>query len=85
MSNVENFDPRQLPAPLPAPVPTPVAAPRPARSGLYLTGGALALFLAAIALGGWKHHSRQLETLATAEQHRAFVPTVRVATVGAAG
>ncbi|MDP1602952.1 MAG: efflux RND transporter periplasmic adaptor subunit, partial [Legionella sp.] len=56
----------------------------PARGGLYLAAGVLALFLGTFLVGAWKHHAQQLETLATAEQHRSFVPSVRVATVRAA-
>ncbi len=55
---------------------------RPARSGRRLLGfGALLLLLGGLAIGVWRHHALHLEVTAAAEQHRDFVPTVRVEAV----
>src|SRR6202045_2503918 len=40
--------------------------------------GALLLLLGGLALGVWRHYARHLEVAAAAEQHRDFVPSVRV-------
>src|SRR5438874_13746291 len=49
-------------------------------SGRRLLGlGALLLLLGGLALGVWRHYALHLEVTAAAEQHRNFVPTVRVA------
>src|ERR1700747_2624672 len=45
------------------------------RTGFGLLGG--------LALGVWRHYARHLEVAAAAEQHRDFVPTVRVEAVRA--
>jgi RND family efflux transporter MFP subunit len=45
--------------------------------------GAFLLVAGGIALGAWRHHSQEQEVMATAEQQRDFVPSVRVATVKA--
>src|SRR5260370_24360381 len=53
-------------------------------SGRRLLGlGALLLLLCALAIGVWRHYARHLEVTAAAEQHRDFVPTVRVEAVRA--
>src|SRR5436190_3016962 len=50
-------------------------------SGRRLLGlGALLLLLGGLAVGVWQHYVRHLD-VAAAEQHRDFVPTVRVAAV----
>jgi RND family efflux transporter MFP subunit len=55
---------------------------RPARSGRRLLGlGALLLLLGGLAIGVWRHYALHLEVTAAAEQHRDFVPTVRVEAV----
>src|SRR5256714_8136331 len=49
-------------------------------SGRRLLGfGALLLLLGGLAVGVWQHYALHLEVTAAAEQHRNFVPTVRVA------
>lgn len=54
------------------------------RSGRWLLGlGALLVLLGSLTIGGWQHYSQHLEAMAAAEQHSAFVPSVRVATVRA--
>lgn len=53
------------------------------QSGVLLAGTVVSLFASALAVGAWKHHEQQEQTLASAEQRRAYVPTVRVATVKA--
>ena len=53
-------------------------------SGRRLLGlGALLLLLAGLALGVWRHYALHLEVTAAAEQHRDFVPSVRVEAVRA--
>src|ERR1700730_18741856 len=53
-------------------------------SGRRVLGlGALLLLLGGLAIGVWRHYALHLEVTAAAEQHRDFVPTVRVATVRA--
>ena len=57
---------------------------RPPRSGRLLLGfGALLLLLGGLAIGVWRHYALHLEVAATAEEHRDFVPSVRVAAVRA--
>jgi RND family efflux transporter MFP subunit len=57
---------------------------RPARSGCGLFGfGALVLLLGGLAIGVWRHYALYLEVAATAEAHRNFIPSVRVAAVHA--
>ena len=45
--------------------------------------GALLVLVGALAFGASRHYSQQREAMATSEQRRDFVPTVRVATVRA--
>src|SRR6202007_1551743 len=53
-------------------------------SGRRLLGlGVLLLLLGGLAIGVWQHYARHLEVTAAAEQHRDFVPTVRVEAVRA--
>jgi multidrug efflux pump subunit AcrA (membrane-fusion protein) len=53
-------------------------------SGRRLLGlGALLLLLCGLALGVWRDYARHLEVTAAAEQHRDFVPSVRVEAVRA--
>jgi RND family efflux transporter MFP subunit len=47
--------------------------------------GVLLLLVGALAIGFWKHYRLHAEVMATAEQRRDFVPTVRTATVRASG
>jgi multidrug efflux pump subunit AcrA (membrane-fusion protein) len=55
-------------------------------SGRRLLGlGALFLLVGAVAFGVWRHYTRHLEVAAIAEQHRDFVPSVRVEAVRSAG
>ena len=49
--------------------------PRDDSQGLVLVG--------ALGFGAWRHYSQQREVMATSEQRRNFVPSVRVATVRA--
>ena len=61
--------------------------PRPKvrrRWGVRLfAAGAFLLLAGGVALGAWRHYSQQQQVMATAEQERDFVPSVRVATVKA--
>ena len=45
--------------------------------------GAFLLLAGGVALGAWRHYSQQQRVIATAEEERDFVPSVRVATVRA--
>jgi RND family efflux transporter MFP subunit len=45
--------------------------------------GAFLLLAGGVALGAWRHYSQQQGVIATAEEERDFVPSVRVATVKA--
>jgi RND family efflux transporter MFP subunit len=45
--------------------------------------GAFLLVAGGVAVGAWRHYSQEEEVMATAEQQRDFVPSVRVATVKA--
>ena len=48
----------------------------------FTLGGVLAL-AGGLSLGAWGHYSQQRQTMATAQQERDFVPSLRVATVEA--
>ena len=45
--------------------------------------GVLLVLVGALGFGAWRHYSQQREVMATSEQRRDFVPSVRVATVRA--
>ena len=45
--------------------------------------GAFLMLAGGVALGAWRHYSQQQVVIATAEDERDFVPSVRVATVKA--
>src|SRR5580700_6226317 len=45
--------------------------------------GALLLLLGGLAVGVWRHYTLHLEVTVAAEQHRDFVPSVRIAVVRA--
>ena len=49
---------------------------------LFALGGFL-LLAGGLSLGAWGHYSQQQQVMATAEQERDFVPSLRVATVAA--
>ena len=51
--------------------------------GLLLGIGALVILAAAIALGSWRSYAQYREALAIAQQHRDFVPRLRVASIKA--
>jgi RND family efflux transporter MFP subunit len=61
--------------------PTPSRRTRLERRLLGL--GALLLLVGGLAIGVWRHYALHLEVTATAEQHRDFVPSVRVEAVRA--
>ena len=50
-----------------------------------LAGSAFVLLCAALGIGLWQHYRLHVQVLATAEQHRDFVPSVRTAPVRASG
>src|SRR6266478_4372131 len=52
-------------------------------SGRRLLGFGALLLLGGLAFGVWQHYARHLEVTADAEQHRDFVPSVRVEAVRA--
>jgi len=49
----------------------------------WLGFGALLALIGALAYGGWRYETQQLETAATSKQRAGFVPSLRVATVKA--
>jgi RND family efflux transporter MFP subunit len=51
--------------------------------GRLLGLGVFLLLVGALGIGGWRYYAQHLEVMATAEQRRDFVPSVRVATVQA--
>lgn len=53
--------------------------------GRIVFGAALLVLLVALAIGFWHHYSLYAQVMATAEQRRDFVPTVRTAPVRASG
>jgi RND family efflux transporter MFP subunit len=71
--------------PLPAETEAHKAAPvAKSRAGRRILGiGVLLLLAAALGIGVWRHHSLNAQVMATAEQRRDFVPTVRTAAVRA--
>ncbi len=67
-------------------LPDRVQGPPPGRSGRLMFGlGVLALLGGGVGYGAWRHHQVNQEVTATAEQHRSFVPTVRVVPVKSSG
>src|SRR3984957_12670898 len=50
------------------------------RGRLFALGG-FVLLAGGLSLGAWANHSQQQEAMATAEQARAVVPSLRVATI----
>lgn len=50
-----------------------------------LAGGAFVLLCAALGIGFWQHYRLHAQVMATAEQRRDFVPSVRTAPVRASG
>jgi RND family efflux transporter MFP subunit len=71
--------------PLPAQTEAHKAAPvAKSHAGRRILGiGVLLLLAAALGIGIWRHHSLNAQVMATAEQRRDFVPTVRTAAVRA--
>jgi len=53
--------------------------------GRILAGSVLLLLFGALAMGFWRHYSLYAQVVATAEQRRDFVPSVRAAPVRASG
>src|ERR1700683_4464884 len=59
---------------------------KPMRTGRrLLAGGTFVLLCAALGIGFWQHYKLHAEVLATAEQRRDFVPSVRTAAVRVSG
>src|SRR5258708_23810819 len=63
--------------------PRPRSRPRRGLGGRLFAAGAFLLLTAGIALGASRHHSKQQQVRATADQTRRFAPTVAVAPVEA--
>jgi RND family efflux transporter MFP subunit len=53
--------------------------------GRFFAIGVAVLLLGALAIGFWRHYTLHAQVIATAEQRRDFVPSVRVAAVRASG
>src|SRR5262245_14521 len=51
--------------------------------GVLIGVGVLGVLAGGLAYGAWRYHERHSTVLATAQRHRDFVPTVRVAEVRA--
>src|SRR6516162_6387815 len=58
-------------------------SPRPRSGRRLLSLGALLVLLGGLAIGVWRHYALRLEVMAAAEEHRDFIPSVRVAAVRA--
>jgi RND family efflux transporter MFP subunit len=85
MNYVESFDRPRTPI-TEREIETPLEfRPRKRRrwGGRLLGLGVFLVLAAALALGAWRSYSQHRETIATSEQHRDFVPSVRVAAVRA--
>ncbi len=69
------------------PATTPELPPdKPMRTGRrLLAGGTFVLLCAALGIGFWQHYKLHAQVLATAEQRRDFVPSVRTAAVRVSG
>ena len=57
------------------------AAAKRRHGGMLLGVGALVILAAAIGLGSWRSYAQYREALSTAQQHRDFVPSLRVASI----
>lgn len=67
-------------------LPDGLRAPRTHGSGRRMFGlGVLALLVGGLAYGTWQHYKVNEQVMAAAEQHRTFVPSVRVAKVRSSG
>jgi RND family efflux transporter MFP subunit len=83
-----DFDPGVLdhePGSRRTPLPSSVHDRRRGAGRRLLGLGALLLLLGGLAVGVWRHYTLHLEVTAAAEQHRDFVPSVRVAAVRSSG
>jgi RND family efflux transporter MFP subunit len=58
----------------------------PTRTGRrLLAGGTFVLLCAALGIGSWQHYMLHAQAMATAEQRRDFVPSIRTAPIRASG
>lgn len=84
---MKDFDPQMLERPAWGrrnPLPPPAEHDRSSSFGRRLLGlAAILLLLGAVAFGVWRHYAAHLDVVAIAEQHRDFVPSVRVTAVQA--
>ena len=92
MNKIERPPTPDNPAPTPQspagtePQPAAPAVPHAKSSARRRVLGIVVLLLAgALGIGIWRHHSLNAQIMATAEQHRDFVPSVRTAPVRASG
>jgi RND family efflux transporter MFP subunit len=85
MNYLELFDPQRVPATDRETVRPPTRRPdtRRRRGGRLLGLGVLVMLVGGLAFGAWRYFAQQREAVATSQQLRDFVPSVRVATVQA--
>jgi RND family efflux transporter MFP subunit len=80
---VQPSPPPELPADRKPEIAAPAAGSK--HGGRFFAVGVAVLLLGALAIGFWRHYTLHAQVMATAEQRRDFVPSVRVAPVRASG
>jgi RND family efflux transporter MFP subunit len=93
MSDIQQFlpadaDPRRRAEPCDREPDRPATEPdrAPTRTGRrLLAGGTFLLLCAALGISSWQHYRLHVQVMATAEQRRDFVPSVRTALIRASG
>jgi RND family efflux transporter MFP subunit len=85
MNYLELFDPQRVPATDRETVRPPTRRPDTRRrwGGRLLGLGVLVVLVGGLTFGAWRYFAQQREAVATSQQLRDFVPSVRVATVQA--
>ncbi|MGO9697688.1 MAG: efflux RND transporter periplasmic adaptor subunit [Xanthobacteraceae bacterium] len=86
MNDVSHPSPPEVGAPSREHEPgSPVTNGKRGNGGRILAGAVLLLLCGALAIGLWRHYAVYSQVMATAEQQRDFVPSVRTAPVRASG